>query len=244
MQLRQATGNKKHIFFEDVYVNELNFNHSDLIYYELINSAVISIVNVLDKKILAIKICDLNSYKIDAWFNLNFKSKTQISTHICGFLPHSISEIQNDFIDYSLVKESNNIISINTSAWTLYHQYFSPFKQNTILIIDYFDAKIGFMLLINGNLQFAHFESLETDDDFMYFLFNVLKVNDCELSQLNIKVGINFFEKHSNLFQLLDSYFDNVQLLKSEIESDAYPLIKEKLFLIDCVLNENNSRAL
>jgi hypothetical protein len=49
-------------------------------------------------------------------------------------------------------------------------------------------------------------------------------------------LGVNFYTKYPELFQILESYFENVEILKSSHQSDDYPLLREKLFLIDCYL--------
>jgi len=236
MQLLQETGNKKHIFYEDVFDKEFDLTKSDLVYYELLNSCVLSVLDSINKKVIAVKICELNSYKIDNWFNLNFNSKVEIKSQNSLLIPAGYPNIVTQLVDAPITNFVGQLSHTNLTVMSLYSKNIVNSDFRSSLYIDYIDSKILFLLYNRNNIEFSHYESCQTFDEFWYFMFNMLKVNSCDTNNLQLGLGVNFYTKYPELFQILESYFENVEILKSSHQSDDYPLLREKLFLIDCYL--------
>jgi hypothetical protein len=236
MQLLQETGNKKHIFYEDVFDNEFVLSKADLVYYELLDSCVLSVLDTINRKIIAVKICELNSYKIDNWFNFNFNSKIEIKTQNSVLIPQGHSNVVSKLVDGTISSFEGDLSNPNLTVVSLYSKNIVNTDLLSSLYVDYIDSKILFILYNRNNIEFSHSELCQTFDEFWYFMFNMLKVNNCDIANLQLGLGVNFYTKYPELFQILDSYFENVEVLKSNFHFQDYPLLREKLFLIDCFL--------
>jgi hypothetical protein len=236
MQLLQETGNKKHIFYEDVFLKEYNFSQAYLVYYELLDSCVLSIIDFSNKKLIAVKLCDLNSYKIDNWFQLDFKSIVEIKTQTSITVPSRHVFFKSDLIDSNCFNNDIDSSTSHSSVLSLYSKEILNSGLKSTLYIDFIDSRILFILYNQNQIQFSHFESCQTFDEFWYFMFNMLKVNDCNTNDLCLNLGVNFYIKYPELIQILESYFEDVHILKSNLLDNEYPLLREKLFLLDCFL--------
>lgn len=236
MQLLQETGNKKHIFYEDVFSKEFELSQVSLVFYELLDSCVLSLVDLNNKKLIAVKICDLNSYKIDNWFQFENYSKIEFKTQSSITIPSDQVYLKTDLLDTFIHHTVNISTSSNPFILSLYSKEILNSGSKNTLYIDFIDSKILFVLYNHNQIQFTHFESCQTFDEFWYFMFNMLKVNNCDTANLKLGIGVNFYLKYPELIQILESYFEEVEILKSNFTFEDYPLLREKLFLLDCFL--------
>lgn len=236
MQLLQETGNKKHIFYEDVFLKEFELSQVSLVFYELLDSCVLSLVDLNNKKLIAVKICDLISYKIDNWFQFDYKSKVELTTLSSIIIPSDHHYLKTNLVDTFNFNNEGHSPTSNPSVLSLYSKEILNSDTKNTLYIDFIDTKILFVLFNQNQIQFTHFESCQTFDEFWYFMFNMLKVNNCNTAKLKLGIGVNFYLKYPELIQILESYFEEVEILKSNLTFKDYPFLREKLFLLDCFL--------
>jgi hypothetical protein len=236
MQLLQETGNKKHIFYEDVFLKEFELSQVSLIFYEMLDSCVLSLVDLDNKKLIAVKICDLNSYQIDNWFQFDKNSTIEFKSLSSISIPTDHLYFKTDLIDSFIFNNIGVLTKPNPSILSLYCKEILNSSLKNTLFIDFIDSKILFVLYNNNKIQFTHFESCQTFDEFWYFMFNILKVNNCDTTNLKLGIGGNFYLKYPELIQIMESYFEEVEILKSNLTFENYPMLREKLFLLDCFL--------